>query len=59
MEAIETLKQLLDAPKARRYTIRDKATGAPLAKLPLTVPIGAMVEAYEAEGYEVEWSWSE
>ena len=59
MEAIETLKQLLDAPKARRYTITDKATGAPLAKLPLTVPIGAMLEAYEAEGYKVEWSWSE
>jgi hypothetical protein len=34
-------------------------TGAPLAKLPLTVPIGAMLEAYEAEGYKVEWSWSE
>ena len=59
MEAIETLNQLLNAPKARRYTITDMVTGAPLAKLPLTVPIGAMLEAYEAEGYKVEWSWSE
>ena len=47
------------ALKPRRYKITDKATGAPLAKLPLTVPIAATVAAYEAEGYEVEWSWTE
>jgi hypothetical protein len=59
MQGIETLNQLLGTPNARRYKITDKATGAPLAKLPLTVPIAAMLEAFEAEGYEVEWSWSE
>jgi hypothetical protein len=41
------------------FTIFDKETGQKLATLPLTIPIGATVEAYERDGYSVSWGWEE
>jgi hypothetical protein len=41
------------------FTILDKATGKKLATLPLTIPIGATVEAYNKAGYNVSWAWAE
>jgi hypothetical protein len=39
------------------FTIFDKATGNKLATLPLTIPIGSTVEAYERAGHNVNWGW--
>jgi hypothetical protein len=39
------------------FTIFDKVTGNKLATLPLTIPIGSTVEAYERAGYNVGWGW--
>lgn len=41
------------------FTIFDKATGNKLATLPLTIPIGSTVEAYERAGHNVGWGWEE
>ena len=41
------------------FIIFDKVTGNKFATLPLTVPIGATVEAYERAGHQVAWTWSE
>ena len=41
------------------FTIYNKETGQKLATLPLTVPIGATVEAYEKAGHSVRWGWME
>lgn len=41
------------------FIIYNKETGSKLATLPLTVPIGATVEAYERAGHQVCWGWSE
>jgi len=39
------------------FTIFETATGRKLATLPLTVPIGMTVEAYERAGHKVSWTW--
>lgn len=36
-----------------------QATGERVAVLPLTVPIGATVEAFEVAGYAVGWRWAD
>jgi len=41
------------------FTIFNKETGQKLATLPLTIPIGATVEAYERDGHSVGWGWEE
>ncbi len=41
------------------FIIRDTETGEQLARLPLTLPIGQTVEAYEQAGYKVAWEWGE
>ena len=41
------------------FTIFNKETGQELATLPLTIPIGATVEAYEKAGHKVRWGWAE
>lgn len=41
------------------FSIFDKATGNKLATLPLTIPIGSTVEAYEQAGHKVGWGWVE
>jgi hypothetical protein len=41
------------------FTIFNKETGQKLATLPLTIPIGATVEAYERDGQSVGWGWEE
>jgi hypothetical protein len=40
-----------------KFTIYNLATGEKLASLPLTVPIGATIEAYQKAGLEVSWTW--
>jgi hypothetical protein len=45
--------------KVRGFIIYNRETGQKLATLPLTIPIGATVEAYKKEGYEVSWGWLE
>lgn len=42
-----------------RFDIFDKATGETLATLPLTVPIGATVDAFTRAGQSVGWRWAE
>ena len=39
------------------FIIREKETLETLAVLPLTLPIGQTVEAYERAGYSVSWTW--
>jgi hypothetical protein len=41
------------------FSVLDKTTGKKLATLPLTIPIGATVEGFQAAGYEVIWTWEE
>lgn len=41
------------------FSIIEKDSGSVLATLPLTVPIGATMDAYEQAGFDVKWSWSE
>jgi hypothetical protein len=41
----------------RQFVVIDRATDKPLATLPLTVPIGSTIEAYERAGYSVRWTW--
>jgi hypothetical protein len=41
------------------FTIFNSKTGQKLATLPLTIPIGATVEAYERDGQSVRWGWEE
>lgn len=41
------------------FNIYNKETGQKLATLPLTIPIGATVEAYEKAGHSVRWGWTE
>jgi hypothetical protein len=45
--------------KVRGFVIFNKVTGEKLATLPLTIPIGATVEAYERDGHSVSWGWDE
>ena len=45
--------------KVTGFSIFDKATGNKLATLPLTIPIGSTVEAYERAGHNVGWGWVE
>lgn len=40
-----------------KYEIYEKATGKRLALLPLSLPIGSTVEAFEASGVAVGWAW--
>jgi len=40
------------------FTIYEKETGQVFATLPLTIPIGSTVEAYEKAGHNVNWSWT-
>jgi len=41
------------------FIIFNKETGKEMARLPLTIPIGATVEAYEKAGHKVSWGWHE
>ena len=45
--------------KVKGFNIYDSETGQKLATLPLTIPIGSTVEAYEREGHKVRWGWEE
>ena len=45
--------------RVKGFIIYNKETGQKLATLPLTIPIGATVEAYEKEGHKVCWGWLE
>ena len=39
--------------------IFNRETGQKMATLPLTIPIGSTVEAYEKAGHKVGWAWEE
>ena len=45
--------------KVKGFSIYDQETGKKFATLPLTIPIGATVEAYEKAGHKVRWGWAE
>ena len=45
--------------KVNGFFIYDQETGKKLATLPLTIAIGATVEAYEKAGHKVGWGWEE
>lgn len=45
--------------KVPAFSVIEKESGAVLAMLPRTMPIGETVEAYERAGFVVTWSWSE
>ena len=45
--------------KVTGFIIFNKATGQKLATLPLTIPIGSTIEAYEKAGHNVSWGWEE
>jgi hypothetical protein len=45
--------------KVKGFNIYDRETGQKLATLPLTIPIGSTVEAYEKAGHKVRWGWDE
>ena len=45
--------------KVKGFSIYDQETGKKFATLPLTIPIGATVEAYEKAGHKVRWGWDE
>jgi hypothetical protein len=45
--------------KVRGFSIYNRETGQKLATLPLTIPIGSTVEAYEKAGHKVRWGWDE
>ena len=44
---------------AAGFIVFDKTTGERLATLPLTIPIGSTIEAYQQAGYQVSWTWKE
>ena len=46
-------------PNVYGFIIFNKETGEKLATLPLTIPIGSTVEAYEKAGHNVTWGWVE
>lgn len=46
-------------PRVVGFIIFNQETGQKLATLPLTIPIGATVEAYEKAGHKVSWGWLE
>jgi hypothetical protein len=41
------------------FIVFDKETKQHLAILPLTIPIGLVMEGYEKAGHEVGWTWTE
>lgn len=41
------------------FIVSDKTTGEHLATLPLTIPIGSIIDAYKNAGYEVKWEWTD
>ena len=41
------------------FIIFNRETGQKMATLPLTIPIGSTVEAYEKAGHNVTWGWEE
>jgi hypothetical protein len=45
--------------KVTGFAIFNKVTGQKLATLPLSIPIGATVDAYKREGHDVSWGWEE
>ena len=45
--------------KVEGFIIFNKLTGQKLATLPLSIPIGETIKAYQREGLEVGWSWLE
>ena len=45
--------------KVTGFIIFDRVTGRKFATLPLSIPIGATVEAYKREGHDVSWGWEE
>lgn len=45
--------------KVKGFNIYNSETGQKLATLPLTIPIGSTVEAYEKAGHKVRWGWDE
>jgi len=40
------------------FAVHDKITSEVLAILPLTVPIGDTVKAFERAGFHVTWRWA-
>jgi len=40
------------------FAVHDKITSKVLAILPLTVPIGDTVKAFERAGFHVTWRWA-
>jgi hypothetical protein len=41
------------------FSIYDSLSGDKIVTLPLTIPIGYTIEAYEKEGHKVRWAWEE
>jgi hypothetical protein len=41
------------------FTVFNKITGKEMATLPLTIPIGSTIKAYERDGHSVTWGWKE
>ena len=39
------------------FQVYERESGTVLAKLPLTIPIGATIEGYEKAGISVGWTW--
>ncbi len=40
------------------FIVYEKYTGERLITLPLTFPVGEIIEGYERAGYEVGWTWA-
>ena len=45
--------------KVNGFIIFNQETGQKMATLPLTIPIGSTVEAYEKACHKVSWGWEE
>ena len=45
--------------RVKGFIIFNQETGQKMATLPLTIPIGSTVEAYEKAGHKVGWAWEE
>ena len=41
------------------FIIYNQITGQKMATLPLTIPIGSTVKAYQKAGHKVTWGWDE
>jgi len=46
-----------NAMRITGFIVYEKYTGERLITLPLTFPVGEIIEGYERAGYTVAWRW--